>query len=130
MAATQIRSQGQQQQRKPGNFLSDTRQALITMSPMVPSTADTAGIVTTQQLPTSGYLSAIWFILSATTNTASAASNVVKAYPQTPYGLIRKVRVYNNMGVGLWNTSGYGVYQYMKTLRTATDPAKAPNSLS
>jgi hypothetical protein len=130
MAQTAMRQQGQTQQRRPGNFLADTRQALITMSPMVPSTADTAGIVTTQQLPTSGYLSAIWFILSATGTTASGASNVVKPYPQTPYGLIRQIRVYNNMGVDLWRTSGYGAYQYMKTLRTATDPTQAPNSLS
>jgi len=121
---------GQQAQRRPGNFLADTRQALITLAPMVPATADSPGIVTTQQLPTSGYLSAIWFILSATTTTTSAGSNVVKPYPQTPYGLIRKIRVYTNMGVDLWNTSGYGAYQYMKSLRTACDPAKAPNSIS
>jgi len=111
-----------QQRRAPGNFLADTRQALITMSPMVPSVADTAGVVTTQQLPTSGYLSAIWFILNATTTTTSAASNVVKAYPKTPWGLIRKIRVYTNMGVDLWNTSGYGAYLYQRSLRTAWDP--------
>lgn len=113
---------GQQARRAPGNFLADTRQALITLSPMVPATADTAGVVTTQQLPTSGYLSAIWFILQATTTTATGASNVVKPYPQTPWGLIRKIRVYTNMGVDLWNTSGYGAYLYQRSLRTAWDP--------
>ena len=114
----------QQATRRPGNFMADTRQSLITLAPMVPATADTAGITTTQQLPTSGYLSAIWFILQATTTTASGASNVVKAYPQTPWGLIRKIRVYTNMGVDLWNTSGYGAYLYMRSLRSAWDPQK------
>src|SRR5690242_16859721 len=106
---TQTRRPGAEQ-RTPGNFLADTRQSLITLSPMVPATQDTAGIVTTQQLPTSGYLSAIWFIMQATTVTASGASNVVKPYPKTPWGYIRKIRVYTNMGVDLWNTSGYGAY--------------------
>jgi hypothetical protein len=119
-----------QQRRTPGNFLADTRQALITLSPMVPATADTAGIVTTQQLPTSGYLSAIWFILNATVTTTSAASNVVKAYPKTPWNLIRKIRVYTNMGVDLWNTSGYGAYLYDRTLRTAWDPQLNQGPLS
>lgn len=120
----------QAQRRTPGNFLADTRQALITQSPMVPATQNTAGIVTTQQLPTSGYLSAIWFILNVTTTTTSAGSNVVKPYPQTPWGYIRKIRVYTNMGVDLWNTTGYGAYLYMRSLRSAWDPQKNLSWLS
>lgn len=129
-APPRMAPQGGQARRAPGNFLADTRQALITMSPMVPATQDTAGIISTQQLPTSGYLSAIWFILQATTTTLSTGSNVVKAYPQTPWGYIRKIRVYTNMGVDIWNTSGYGAYLYQRTLRTNWDPQRNDAPLS
>jgi len=114
----------QQQQRQPGNFMADTRQQLITLAPMVPATAGLAGVTTTQQLPTSGYLSGMWFILSSLTTTAAVSSTTVKAYPQTPFNLIRQIRIYNNMGVDIWRTTGYEAYLYMRSLRSTWDPQK------
>ena len=109
-AAKQV--QGPSQAMPVGRFESDTRQQIITLSAMVPQTAGTAGQITTQQLPTSGYLSALWMILKGTTTTTSAQSTTVGTYPQPPWNFLRKIRVYTNMNVELVNLSGYGLYLY------------------
>src|SRR5438552_14381764 len=104
-----------------GRFESDTRQQIITLSPMTPPNPGTAGQIVTQQLPTSGYLSAIWMLLAGTTTTTSAQSGAIGAYPQPPWNFVRKIRVYTNMGVELVNLSGYGLYLYNRVLRGALD---------
>src|SRR5439155_15019325 len=113
--------QGASQAMPVGRFESDTRQQIITLSPMTPPNPGTAGQIVTQQLPTSGYLSSIWMLLAGTTTTTAAQSAVVAAYPQPPWNFIRKVRVYTNMGVELVNLSGYGLYLYQSALRTGLD---------
>jgi hypothetical protein len=113
-----------------GRFESDTRQQIITQTPMVPPQPGTAGQIVTQQLPTSGYLSAIWMLLQGTTTTTSAQSATVLAYPQPPWNFIRKIRVYTNMGVELVNLSGYGLYLYQSCLRTGLDIDTIVNSLT
>jgi len=113
-----------------GRFESDTRQQIITLSPMAPQTPGTAGQIVTQQLPTSGYLSAIWMRLQGTTTTTSAQSAVVDAYPTPPWNFIRKVRVYTNMGVELVNLSGYGLYLYQSALRSGLDIDTIVNSMT
>jgi hypothetical protein len=127
-AATQ--QQGQAQAMPVGRFESDTRQQIITLSPMVPPNPGTAGQIVTQQLPTSGYLSEIWMLLQGTTTTTAAQSTVVGTYPQPPWNFIRKVRVYTNMGVELVNLSGYGLYLYQSTLRSGLDIDTIVNSLT
>ncbi len=122
--------QGQTQAMPVGRFESDTRQQIITLSPMAPQTPGTAGQIVTQQLPTAGYLSAIWMLLAGTTTTTSAQSAVVLAYPQPPWNFIRKIRVYTNMGVELVNLSGYGLYLYQSALRTGLDIDTIVNSLT
>jgi hypothetical protein len=113
-----------------GRFESDTRQQIITLTPMSPPTPGTAGQIVTQQLPTSGYLSSIWMLLQGTTTTTSAQSATVLAYPQPPWNFIRKIRVYTNMGVELVNLSGYGLYLYQSCLRTGLDIDTIVNSLT
>ncbi len=113
-----------------GRFESDTRQQIITLSPMVPATPGTAGQIVTQQLPTSGYLSSIWMNLVGTTTTTSAQSASVGTYPQPPWNFVRKIRVYTNMGVELVNLSGYGLYLYQSALRTGLDIDTIVNSLT
>ena len=122
--------QGQTQAMPVGRFESDTRQQIITLSPMTPQNPGTAGQIVTQQLPTAGYLSAIWMLLTGTTTTTSAQSATVLAYPQPPWNFIRKVRVYTNMGVELVNLSGYGLYLYQSALRTGLDIDTIVNSLT
>ena len=113
-----------------GRFENDTRQQIITLSPMTPPNPGTAGQIVTQQLPTSGYLSAIWMLLQGTTTTTSAQSATVLAYPQPPWNFLRKIRVYTNMGVELVNLSGYGLYLYQSCLRTGLDIDTIVNSLT
>ena len=122
--------QGAAQAMPVGRFESDTRQQIITLSPMTPPNPGTAGQIVTQQLPTSGYLSAIWMLLQGTTTTTSAQSTVVGTYPQPPWNFLRKIRVYTNMGVELVNLSGYGLYLYQSTLRSGLDIDTIVNSLS
>ena len=122
--------QGATQAMPVGRFESDTRQQIITLSPMSPPSPGTAGQIVTQQLPTSGYLSAIWMLLQGTTTTTSAQSTVVGTYPQPPWNFLRKIRVYTNMGVELVNLSGYGLYLYQSTQRTALDIDTIVNSLT
>lgn len=113
-----------------GRFENDTRQQIITQSALVPSSPGTAGQITTQQLPTSGYLSSIFMLLQGTTTTTSAQSTSVGTYPQPPWNFLRKIRVYTNMGVELVNLSGYGLYLYQSCLRTGLDIDTIVNSLS
>ena len=113
-----------------GRFENDTRQQIITLSAMTPQTAGTAGQISTQQLPTSGYLSSIFGVLKGTTTTTSAQSASVGTYPQPPWNFIRKFRVYTNMGVELVNISGYGLYLYQSCLRTGLDIDTIVNSLT
>lgn len=122
--------QGATQAMPVGRFESDTRQQIITLSPMSPPSPGTAGQIVTQQLPTSGYLSSIWMLLQGTTTTTSAQSTVVGTYPQPPWNFLRKIRVYTNMGVELVNLSGYGLYLYQSTQRTALDIDTIVNSLT
>jgi len=113
-----------------GRFESDTRQQIITLSPMTPPNLGTAGQIVTQQLPTSGYLSAIWMLLQGTTTTTSAQSGAIGTYPQPPWNFVRKIRVYTNMGVELVNLSGYGLYLYQSLQRTGLDIDTIVNSLT
>ncbi len=128
--AQQTQQRGPAQAMPVGRFESDTRQQIITLSAMVPQTPGTAGQITTQQLPTSGYLSAIWGILKGTTTTTSAQSTSVLTYPQPPWNFLRKIRVYTNMNVELVNLSGYGLYLYQSCLRTGLDIDTIVNSLT
>jgi hypothetical protein len=130
VAAPQKSASGASQAMPVGRFESDTRQQIITLTPMSPPTPGTAGQIVTQQLPTSGYLSSIWMLLQGTTTTTSAQSATVLAYPQPPWNFIRKIRVYTNMGVELVNLSGYGLYLYQSCLRTGLDIDTIVNSLT
>lgn len=121
MPQAQMTRQAQQQQ-APGNFNADTRQSIQNMPQLVPPTAGTAGQISRQELPQSGFLSAIWLLLTGTTTTAGASSTTVLTYPQPPWGFLRRIKVYNNQGVELWNTSGYGGYLYQRTQRSGFDP--------
>jgi hypothetical protein len=124
------KQQTQSQAMPVGRFESDTRQQIITLSPMTPPNPGTAGQIVTQQLPTSGYLSSIWMLLAGTTTTTSAQSAVVGTYPQPPWNFLRKIRVYTNMGVELVNLSGYGLYLYQRTQRSGLDIDTVVNSLT
>jgi hypothetical protein len=104
-----------------GDFNRGTRQSILKMP--VQSYPGTAGQITTQVLPQTGYLAGVYLLLKGTTTTAAASSTTVATYPVLPEAFIRRIRIYNNQGVELWNTSGYGAYLYQRTLRSSFDPA-------
>jgi hypothetical protein len=116
-------AQGMQQAparaQRPGNFNAATRQTLIQQPDQVWPGA--AAQTTRLDLPQTGFFSGIWLNIIGSVTTASASSGVVATYPLTPYGVLRKIRIFNNQNVELWNTSGYGAYVYQRTLRTAFD---------
>jgi hypothetical protein len=104
-----------------GDFNRGTRQSVLKL----PTQAypGTAGQITTQVLPQTGYLAAVYLKLIGTTTTAAASSTTVAAYPVLPEAFLRRIRIYNNQGVELWNTSGFGAYLYERTCRSSFDPA-------
>lgn len=106
-----------------GDFNRATRQALVTLPGMSPPSAGTAGQISRQNLPTTGFLGGIWLILEGTTTTAanSTATAAANMYPITPTGFLRRIRLYNNQNVEVFNLSGYSAYVYGRTLRTGFD---------
>lgn len=111
---------------RAGNFNAATRQTLINLPAQV--YPGSAAQITRLDLPQTGFFAGIWLLLSGTVTTTSAQSAMAGTYPVVPYGMLRRIRVYNNQNVELWNTSGYGAYLYDRTLRTEFDPAfQAPN---
>jgi len=114
--------QGQVERAQPqrvGNFNAATRQTIIQQPDQV--WPGSVGQTTRLDLPQTGFFAGIWLLLSGSITTAAASSGAAEDYPLTPYSLIRKIRVYNNQNVELWNTSGYGAYIYDRTIRTAMD---------
>ena len=105
---------------RPGNFNAATRQTIIQQPDQVWPGA--AAQTTRLDLPQTGFFAGVWLLLSGSITSPSTASGAAEDYPLTPYSLIRKIRVYNNQNVELWNTSGYGAYLYNRTFRTAFDP--------
>jgi hypothetical protein len=87
-----------------GDFNRGTRQSILTLSPI----AFSQGQPTKLDLPQTGFLSDIYCIFSGTTTTAAASSTTIKSYIPTPLGIARRVRVFNNQGVDVWNTSAWG----------------------
>jgi hypothetical protein len=106
-----------------GDFNAATRQSLQTLPDLVPPTAGTAGQISRRELPQSAFCAGLWLVLSGTTTAAAASTATAALYPVLPFSFIRRIRIYNNQGVEFWNTSGYGAYLYMRTLRTGFDPA-------
>ena len=111
------------QPQRVGDFNRATRQSLQTLAQLTPPTAGTAGQISRLDLPQSGFLAALWLILEGTTATGVGGSTTVETYPIPASNFLRRIRVHNNQGVELWNTSGYGAYLYNRTLRTGFDPA-------
>jgi hypothetical protein len=113
---------------RPGNFNAATRQTIIQQPDQV--WPGTAAQITRLDLPQTGFFAGIWLLLQGSIVTSAASSGAVVTYPLTPYGLLRRIRIYNNQNVELWNTSGYGAYIYNRTLRTEFDPGfQAPNQV-
>lgn len=106
---------------RAGNFNAATRQTLINL----PTQAypGSASQITRLDLPQTGFFAGVWLLLSGNIQTGAAASTIQATYPVVPFGLLRRLRVYNNQNVELWNTSGYGAYIYDRTLRTGLDQA-------
>lgn len=115
----QMQQGRQQQPQREGNFNAATRQTIVQQPDQV--WPGSAAQITRLDLPQTGFFSGIWLLLQGSIVTASASSGAAEDYPLTPYSLIRKIRIYNNQNVELWNTSGYGAYIYQRTLRTAFD---------
>lgn len=113
--------QAPQKPKRLGDFNRGTRQSVLKLP--IQSYPGAAGQITTQLLPQTGYLAGVWLLLKGTTTTAAASSTTVATYPVLPEAFIRRIRIYNNQGVELWNTSGYGAYLYQRTLRSSFDPA-------
>lgn len=103
--------------KRVGDFNRGTRQSLQTL----PVITGTVGQPNRGDLPQSGFLAGLWLLFSGTTTTAAASSTTAENYIQPPVGIARRIRVYNNQGVELWNTSGWGAYLYNATLRTGFD---------
>lgn len=107
------------QSQPPGNFNLNTRQSWLQMQ-NVPYSANNAVF---QQLQQIGFLSRIIVPVSVTFTTGSTGTyaNSVND-PPTPYGFVKKIRLFTNEGQELHNTSGYGNYLRTSMIRTALDP--------
>lgn len=115
-----------QRPQRAGNFNAATRQTVIQQPDQI--WPGSAAQITRLDLPQTGFFAGVWLILQGSVTAATGSSGAVNGYPLTPYSLIRRIRVYNNQNVELWNTSGYGAYIYNRTLRSGFDPAsQAPN---
>ncbi len=109
------------QPQRAGNFNAATRQTLINLPQQ--AYPGSAASITRLDLPQTGFFAGIWLLINGNIQTGSAATTTQGTYPPVPYGLLRRIRVYNNQNVELWNTSGYGAYLYDRTQRTTFDPA-------
>lgn len=114
-------------QQRAGNFNAATRQTIIQQPDQV--WPGSAAQITRLDLPQTGFYAGVWLILQGSVVAAAASSAAINTgIPVPPLSLLRRIRVYNNQNVELWNTSGYGAYIYNGTLRTQYDPlAQADN---
>jgi len=101
-----------------GDFNRGTRQSIISLSPI----PFTQGQPVKLDLPQTGFLADVYGILSGTTTTAGASSTTIKSYIPTPVGIVRRLRLFNNQGVDIWNTSGWGCQLINKTQKVHFDP--------
>lgn len=113
-------SQAPPRQSRPGNFNAATRQTIINQPDQV--WPGSAAQITRLDLPQTGFFSGLWLDLQGSVTAAASSSGAVNAYPLVPYSFIRRIRIYNNQNVELWNTSGYGAYIYDRCLRSGFDP--------
>ncbi len=102
-----------------GDFNRATRQSIFAL----PALSGSSGQASRIQLPQTGFLAGLWCLFSGTTTTAAASSTTVATYVPPPFGVVPRIRIFNNQGVEVWNTSAWGAYLYNGTLRTGFDQA-------
>lgn len=94
-----------QQQGLVGDFNRGTRESIVTQPAVTFSQSQTTRI----DLPQTGFLADIFGIVSGTTTTGAASSTTINSYIPTPVGILNAIKVKNNQGVEVWNTSGWGM---------------------
>ncbi len=107
-----------------GDFLLDTRQGRRTL----PAVNFVSGGQSTFDLPQTGFGVSLNLKLKGTATAGAGGGATMATYPYTPWSLIKRLRIFSNEGVELYNTSGIGNYLWQKTWRTAVDPAANPQS--
>lgn len=88
-----------------GDFNAGTRESYLTQ-PSIPFVQSQPQKV---NMPQTGFLSDVQCLFSGTTTTAAASSTTVKSYIPPGFGIARRVRLFSNQGVDIWNTSGWGM---------------------
>jgi hypothetical protein len=118
--------QAQQMPARPGNFNAATRQNFVP-GPVFTFPSGQTQLTLTQPVPQTGYGAAINILVQGTTTTAAASSTTAANtdYPPPPANYLKRIRLYNNQGLDLFNVTGYGLYLWNKTQRTHWDPMVA-----
>jgi len=114
----------QQMPARPGNFNAATRQNFVP-GPVFTFPSAQTNLVLTQPIPQTGYGAAINILVQGTTTTAAASSTTAANtdYPPPPFNYLKRIRLYNNQGLDLFNISGYGLYLWDTVQRSHFDPA-------
>lgn len=118
--------QQHQAQQRPGNFFGATRQNFVP-GPVFTFPSGQSNLTLTQQLPQTGYGAAVNIFVNGSTTTGAASSTTASTsmYPYPPLGYLKRLRLYNNQNVDLFNVTGQGLYLWDITQRTHFDPITA-----
>lgn len=111
---------------QPGNFNAATRQNFVP-GPVYTFPSGQTQLTLTNPIGQTGYGAAVNILVQGTTTTAAASSTTAANtdYPPPPLGYLKRIRLYNNQGVDLFNVTGYGLYLWDITQRTHFDPLVA-----
>lgn len=117
---------GAQMPARPGNFNAATRQNFVP-GPVFTFPAGQTNLTLTNPIPQTGYGCAINIFVSGTTTTAAASSTTAAntVYPPPPLGYLKRIRLYNNQGLDLFNVTGYGLFLWDITQRSHFDQITA-----
>jgi hypothetical protein len=111
---------------EPLGFNATTRQNFIP-GPVFTFPSGQTNLTLTQNLPQTAYGAAVNILVQGTTTTAAASSTTASTsmYPYPPLGYIKRIRLYNNQNVDLFNITGQGLYLWDVCQRTHWDPLVA-----
>lgn len=106
----------------PMDFNATTRQNFVP-GPVFTFPSGQTNLTLTQNLPQTAYGAAVNILVQGTTTTSggSSATAANTVYPPPPLGYIKRIRLYNNQNVDLFNVTGYGLYLWNRVQRTHWD---------
>lgn len=119
----QMQQRGAGQQQRAGNFFGATRQNFVP-GPVYTFPLGQTNLTLSQVLPQTGYGAAVNLFFKGSTTTGAASSTTASntMYPYPPLGFLKRLRLYNNQGLDLFNVTGQGLFLWDITQRTHFDP--------